>query len=795
MARRALARLAAAARRALSRRGTPVRRRAFAALSLLALLVAAAWGGARLPVCPELAEPTPTLVVRDRGAQLVARVRGASAESYEPIALEELPEGVVPLLLAAEDKRFFLHPGVDPIAIVRALVQAAWNGRVISGGSTLTQQLVRQTCHRPRTLVGKLHEMALALKLEAAWSKRQILEAYLNRVSFGPLVRGIGAASRHYFDKPASALGLAEAATLVAIVRGPSLYDPRRALEPVERRRARLLDRLQALGALPDEVVQRAREAPIVLRRAYVAPGAHHFVRSLVNGRLEAAGLVAAAPPSSAFAELSTTLDVELQRQVEAAVASAAATWGSRRASAAAVVVVDNERSELLAYVGSPDYDAAAALGQNDGALALRQPGSALKPFVYALALEELGLHASSVLPDLELFLPGADGGFAPRNYDGRFHGPVRLAAALGSSLNVPAVHLAARLGSERVLSFLHALGFRSLDEDAAHYGPALALGSGEVRLVELAAAYAALARGGLYRPLRVQPGADAPETRVMSAGVAAQIGDILADPRARAAGFGRDGVLELDFWAAVKTGTSKGYRDNVAVGYTPRVTVAVWVGNFDGTPMVASSGVSGAGPLYAAVMQAAARRYPSAAPRLTPERVAVCSLSGLVAGPHCPHTLEQPFFTRSRPTERCTWHEVLDGDARDEESSALGCTGAGRCVVERLPLEYHAWARQHRRARVAAPRASPVAASRPAIVFPTPGARFLIDPRLPREQQAIVLSARASGGPLTFELDGRKLATVDPPYTLPWLLREGDYQLSVRDARGRSARVSFSVR
>lgn len=790
---------------------------------------------ALLPVCPELAAQEASVRVLGRDGQLLASVRSKSGEWSEPVRLDEVSEWVVPALLAAEDQRFFQHPGVDPLAIARALGQALAQGRIVSGASTLTQQLVRQTCERPRGVLGKLREMALALRLEAAWSKPRILEGYLNQVSFGPRVLGIAAASRRYFDKPPSALGLAEATALVAIVRGPTLYDPERALELVRRRRDRILERLAARGELDANAIELALASPLALRRPYTLPGAYHFVRAALNGKLAEAVAPPAAEttPSSAAsalpvgsaaviattptavstngAELRTTLDAPLQQEVEALVAGEAARFVERRASAAAVIVVDNTSAEVLAYVGSPDYKARDRLGQNDGVLALRQPGSALKPFVYALGMAQLALHGSSILPDIELSFASPEGSWAPVNYDGRFHGPVRLRPALASSLNVPAVYLADRLGPARLLDFLHQLGFRSLSEPAEHYGPALALGSGEVRLSELAAAYTTLARGGLYLPLAFTPGPARAAVRVLDPGVAAQIGDVLSDPTARAAGFGRDGVLELGFPVAAKTGTSKGYRDNWALGYSARVTVGVWVGNFDGSPMVDSSGVSGAGPLFHAVMQSAARRFPAAgggalAPAdAQPTTLRICPLSGLRAGPHCPHVVDERYYTRALPARSCDWHEQLWIDAANGLLSSERCAGAERRVFERYAPEYRAWAEHSRRplppsavsARCAsATEAAPSLASRlPSVVFPSPEARFVIDPALDPEQQLIVLAARADGGPLRFVLDGRELGSVGPPYELPWRLTPGRHTLRLENTAGQSPTVFFSVR
>ena len=760
------------------------------------------WGVLSLPVWPVLALavhvvlldgpmesllPEASLRLLDRAGKEIASVRDARGELVEPVRLDQLSPWLVPALLAAEDARFFAHPGIDPLALLRAAFQAAQHGRVVSGASTITQQLARTLFERPRTLGGKWQEMALALRLELSLSKAELLEAYLSRVGFGPRIVGVAAASRHYFDKPAQALSLAEAAALVAVVRGPTRYDPERSPERLRQRRDYVLGRMRELGSAEPEAVERARQAPIALHAGYVLPGAFHFVRAVAQGKLGRAG--------AARGELDSTLDGGLQREVEAAVRGFGARFAAQRASAAAVVVVANQGAEVRAYVGSPDYAAREALGQNDGALALRQPGSTLKPFVYALGMRELGLHVASVLPDLERRFASVDGSYLPHNYDRRFHGPVRLGPALAASLNVPAVTVAERLGSERVVDFLRSLGFEHLDASGRGYGPAIALGVAEVQLVELAAAYSTLGRGGEYLPLRFLQSDPIPEPRrVLAPALTQQITAILSDPRERAATFGREGPLELDFPVAAKTGTSKGNRDNWVVGFTPEVTVAVWVGNFDGSPMLRSSGATGAGPLFHAVMLAAVRALQ---PHPRPEERAVlpaaqtrlvCSLSGELAGPDCPHHLPQQFWTRAVPVERCSWHR-------------RACEDPGCPSIEVVPERYSAWAHASgRQPATAAPRAAAAAPSgehlaQPELVFPKPSARFVLDGNLNAEQQQIILSAHAAAGSrLVFEMDGRQLCDVDIPFKCPWQLRRGGHELTVRNQQGQGSTVRFAV-
>jgi len=719
-----------------------------------------------------------SLWLLDRSGRELARVRAADGELMEPVRLDELSPWLVPATLAAEDARFFRHPGLDPLAVARALGQALSHGRIVSGASTLTQQLARHLFERPRGWLGKAEELALALRLEVALDKPSILEAYFNRVEYGPRLRGVQAGSRYYFDKPAAALSLAEAATLAALVRGPTRYDPERQPERLRARRDYVLDRMLALGTIDAEAAARARQAPLRLHPGSLAPGAFHFVRALARGKLTGQGPLAGVRTA--------TLDAVLQREVEAAVRGFAAGFADHRASAAAVIVVDNRTAAVRAYVGSPDYGSLDRLGQNDGVLALRQPGSALKPFVYALGMRDRGLHAASLLPDLERRFVSSDGSYRPHNYDRRFHGPVRLAPALAASLNVPAATLAELLGPERVLEFLRRLGFAHLTQNGRAYGPAIALGVGEVQLLELAAAYATLARGGQYLPLRfLEDTASAPPVPVVPRDISQQLTAILSDPRERAATFGREGPLEFEQPVAVKTGTSKGNRDNWAVGYTSERTVAVWVGNFDGSPMLHSSGSTGAGPLFHAVMLAALRGAAPAQPaivsQVAPQSLVICALSGQLAGPACPERIPEAFWTERRPTESCTWH----------------------AEHESLPERYAAWGYASGRSTGHRPAPSPgVSAVEPArrvslpqLVFPTSRARFVLDGNLHEEQQELVLSGQAPAtDQLSFEVDGQTVCRVGVPFQCPWRLRRGAHRVRVRSARGASAALSFSV-
>jgi penicillin-binding protein 1C len=791
--------------------GTALRQRPrrWLQLQLLSVLLLP-WAGLVLGACflalPRALgapEARTSVLVLDRDGRLLREVTVGSGAAESPLKLAELSPWVVPALLAAEDGRFFQHPGVDPLSVARAFGQLVVERRVVSGASTLTQQLARTLEPRPRSALGKLREMALALRIEASLSKQEILEEYLSRVEFGPNLVGIQAASQHYFGKPVGALDLAEAAALVSMPRGPSLYDPRRRPQLLERRRLRVLGRMAELGLITPAERGRAELTPIRVSAMAATQGAEHLSFALAER------YATSADNRERTRTLRTTLSAELQREAERVAQAALPTLAAHGGDAISLLVLDNNTGEVLAYVGSPGYFDAEKSGANDGVVAKRQPGSALKPFVYAAAMQELGYGPATLLPDLprDYLVPG--GSFAPRDYDQHFRGPVLLRQALGSSLNMPALEVTSRLGPPRLLEMLKRFGFASLDRDAEHYGVGLALGDGEVTLLELTSAYAALARGGellaprllLSRSLR--GGVDAPlpvepARRVLRTEFAALLTDMLSDDAARAAGFGRDSVLNLPFPVAAKTGTSKGYRDNWAVGYTREVTVGVWVGNFDGTPLRDASGITAAGPAFHQLMLSAMRgRTP--APLFDPSELAeveVCTLSGKRPGAACEHRRREHFVRGHEPSESCDMHLAVRMDGQGREVAAR-CGGSLQ-IVEQYPLEFRAWAERAGRPLAGSKRSAscppPITeVAPPRVTFPRDEQGFALDPDGPPRQE-IVLSAVATSEHVRFIIDAQPTAELGAPFRLPWRLTPGRHQLQVEADGVRSRMLSFEV-
>lgn len=789
--------------------------RCFVAVALLVAgppLLLAAWA-CFIPLPSVLREAGPgdapggraqSILFVDRDGSFLAERRSEESSRSTWRDLDALGETLPNAVIAAEDRRFHQHLGVDPIASARALFTSAWRGRVTGGASTITQQLARVVTGAPRTVRGKAWVMALALRIEASLDKRAILTQYLNRVELGPKVRGAEAAARYYFDKPARDLSLAEAATLASMPRGTAFYDPRRHPDRLLARRDVVIGRMVDLGFASREAGDRARAEPLVLAPRFRAPDAPHLVNALLGGGVDAC---AEAPPiGGRVTRVETTLDARLQAEAVTTVARGIERLAAQHVSAGAVVVLENETGDVLAYVGSPGLD--ATLGHNDGVRALRQPGSALKPFVYELAMERFGDRPTTLLTDLETTFVDASGkAFTPRNYDEKFHGPVLLRDALGNSLNVPAVATAERLGPGVVAARLRDLGFCSVKRPAKDYGVAIALGDAEVRLVELANAYATLARGGVQRPVRAArrlvdwegkvTEIQVPEgSRKLDAARVAAITDILADPAARLASFGAESALELPFEVAAKTGTSKGYRDNVAVGFSSEVTVAVWVGNFDGSPMRDVSGITGAGPIFRDVMRAAmAHRTPKTLPRPGLEEVVVCPLSGRPRGPDCPEGRADKKLRDQPPEATCTMHAHVLVNRADGLLAGPGCATGEDRVVEVYPARLRAWAERMGRplmpggASPGCPGARVPERDGLRVVFPEDGAHFLVDPA--RAENGIVFRVDVpEGAEVQLFVDGVRIGA---GRSAPWSLVKGQHRFEARSA-GESASVAFVV-
>lgn len=595
--------------------------------------------------------PQTTRIV-DREGRLLAELAPEGHRIW--VGLDEMPESLKRAVVATEDRTFFSNAGVDKKAVARAALQNAEAGDTVSGASTITMQLVRLVAfdedeRYEQSVERKLREVYLAAEIDEAYSKDEILEAYLNVAYFGRGAYGVEAAARRWFGIPARDLSLPEAALLAGLLQAPTALDPVANPGGARERQRIVLDRLVDVGAIPSEAADEAFSSPVVFIEEPPAPERlrSHSLDYLVSqlpavlgeDRARRGGLV-----------ITTTLDLALEEEVRRIARGHVAGIAERHdVSDAAVVVLEPETGHLLAMVRGLDYEEPRN-GQVNAADSPRQPGSAFKPIAYAAALEA-GWTPEHVVWDVPLLFPGDGIGSSeswPVNYDGRYRGPLRLREALANSLNGAAVSLAGELGVEKAHALAQRMGM-PLDDDPDRYGLSLVLGSAELPLVSLTAALGSFGRGGrLAAPTAVlaattlHDGEPVPlrlpvPKPVVSPETAFLISDILSDDAARRDAFGPGNPLETEFGAAVKTGTSNDFRDNLTIGWTPEVAVGVWTGNKDGRPMRDVLGITGAAPIWHDVLEETLRRrgVEPGDPFQRPEgmlRAELCEIPGTIA-------------------------------------------------------------------------------------------------------------------------------------------------------------------
>jgi penicillin-binding protein 1C len=640
------------------------------------------------------------------------------------VPLKDISPAVRAAVVQAEDRRFWSHGGVDWLAVasaVRARLKIGGTGDRSRGASTLPMQLaafldpgLAQPGQRDwRT---KLRQMRAAQALAAAWSHDQMLEAYFNLVPLRGEAQGIGAGAQSLFGKKPADMTRTDAALFAGLLPNPTAG-------------------AEALGRRACRVAQTKDCSAIRAAAATLVSGEH------------AARFDPALAPHLAVRLLdkpgkrvTTTIDRRIQTAAIVALRRQLSGLGSDRVRDGAVVVLDNATGEVLAYVGGVGLKSTAA--QVDGANARRQAGSTLKPHLYAQVIEHGWLTAASILDDSPVQLDTASGLYVPKNYDRSFKGPVSVRHALAASLNVPAVRALVIDDVQQFRDRLWALGYHGLVEDGEYYGFSLALGSAEVSLVEQANAFRTFANLGQWSPVTldaVRHLRNLPPRQIVSPAAAFIVGDILADAAARTDAFGADSALRLPFWAAAKTGTSKGMRDNWCIGWSDRFTVAVWVGNLEGDAMRAVSGTSGAAPVWRDVMLALHAGRPGKPPAM-PAGVEARQIA-------LPGTREPP-----------RREYFMAGTAQTEMAAA------------------------------------PQAARRPRITSPVSGSVYALDPDIPIDRQRLAVTVSGSVAGYRLLLDKKPLGDADAGQQI--LPRPGSHMLALVDPGGRMIdRVRFTVR
>lgn len=756
---------------------------------------------------------TPSVRITDRHGRLLYEVLSEGGGRHDPVPLEDIPLYLRQATIAVEDANFYTNPGVDLEGVVRAVWINIQGGEVISGGSTITQQVVRNLLFDPevrleRTLRRKLREIILAYQLTQQLTKDEILALYLNQIYYGNLAYGVEAAAQTYFGRAVSELDLAECALLAGLPQAPAIYDPLINPEAAEERQSVVLDLMVARGYIATEEAEAARREPLSFAATAFPIEAPHFVMAVY------AQLPELIPEEALYAgglEARTTLDLDWQHAAEDIAIRHLDYLNTPRpgepphdAHNAALVALDPYTGQVLAMLGSPDYFDPQISGAINMALAPRQPGSALKPITYAATFDPsrpTPWTAATMILDVHTGFVTAQGfSYAPVNYDRREHGPVLVREALASSYNIPAVVALEEVGVDAMTSLALRMGVHTLDDDP-DVDLSITLGGGEVRLLELTATYGAFANGGravhptLILDVRDADGEviyrapDGLGERVLDERVAWLITDILGDNLARAPTFTQHSALQIGRPAAAKTGTTTDFRDNWTVGYTPNLVVGVWVGNADQTPMTLSSGVVGAGPIWHRFM----RHVLQGQPELDFERpsdmlqVEICALSGMLPTPDCPYTRTEWFIPSVEPTEYDTFYRRIAID------TLTGLPADSSTPVERqeerlyldLPPQAHEWAREQGLPLLADLQGAsldPVHEDEPLhIVSPDPNTIYRITPEIPLESQQLRFVAVGPLGAhdVTIMLDGEPLETLaEPPFEEWWILAVGEHQV-----------------
>jgi penicillin-binding protein 1C len=772
--------------------GRPLRLWSLAiAASVVALPVALVW---LVPLPARLLVPPSTVVAFADGAP--AYVFLSPDDKVRVRAdLDAIDPDYVRALVRFEDKRFWAHPGVDPAALLRAAWLNVRTGRRVSGGSTLTMQLVRMLEPRPRTLASKAVEALRALQLEARLGKREILAAYLTFAPYGGNLEGVEAACWAFFGHGARDLVPEEIAALLAVPQQPSARAPSpRNAERLAAARGKVAARLVAAGALTAQGADPESWAAVPTR-----------LRPLPRHAPHAAFWLRARHPDGE--RIDTTLDRGAQLLAERAMARAQAEMVRLGIHNGAVVIADHASGEVRALVGNFDFWDRGHGGQIPGFDVARSPGSALKPLIFALAIDRGLALPEHLVPDV----PVAYGNYTPQNFDGRFAGLVSLDEALSLSLNVPFVHLLDRIGLESFLGTLRSSGFRHLDDEPGFYGLSAAIGAVDVTPLEMAGLYAALAEEGRWRPLRVvrrgspeTDGDDEPPQLVSPA--AAWL------TRRTLARRDRPDFPERRKWSGApahvhwKTGTSYGHRDAWAVGSGSRYTAAVWLGNFDNRGAFDLVGAEAAGPILFDLLEAMEpRRLPS--PHAAPaglEWLDVCAYSGYLPGVACPTRKRVLAVRKSVPTRRCPYHVAVDVDLASGLALQPACRGERRWETRSYvtwPASLRRWLGERHRWLPEPPPLAPGCEAPPdpgelRILSPPRGQVLVLLPGVPSSRQEVPLQGEAGGGgALSWFVDGEYLGSAPADERLWWRPVAGRHRIVVVDAAGRTATRELQVR
>lgn len=713
-----------------------------------------------------------------------------STDSYwrKPIKLESISPLLQKSVIACEDRWFYYHPGVNLFSLVSAAVDNLRAGKVVRGGSTITMQVARMMEPKSRTLKAKIIEILRAFQLEMHFSKRELLELYFNLAPYGGNIEGVGAAAYFYFGKTPIDLTAAQAAMLTSVPNSPTALRPDLNYDRSAAARSRALDVMRKRGIISENLYREALAEEIRPRKTEPPQIARHFTR----------GLALQYPDNP---EIISSLDLRIQNICDGVVKNHKNELAQRGINNIAVTVIKNSTGELLGMVGSADFGDYRHQGQVNGAMSPRSPGSALKPFVYAMALDQGLLSPHTILEDLPIYYSG----YSPENYDKEYRGVVSAADALRLSLNVPAVYICYKVGQRNFYNLLKSGGISSLYRKDYDYGLPIILGSCEVRLIDLTNLYSSLGRGGLYYPYHLLKNDSPGDTlRLFSPGASYLISEILSElerPDFPASWEFSPNIPKV----AWKTGTSYGRKDAWSVGYNTEYAVGVWVGNFSGESSPDLVGADAAAPLLFEIFKAisAGRNSRWFAPAPEVSSRLVCSVSGLPPNDFCPGTIEEFYLPGISPSGKCNIHQQILVDSISGYRLCRFCTGknAREMTVEKWPPKIATWVARSGRALSTIPEHNPsctgaYASDKPVIISPHPDVTYLIRDYLPLEQQEIALEASAASDSreLFWFIDGDFLGKVAVGERMFYRPQRGVHQLVCADNDGRATSISLKI-
>lgn len=676
----------------------------------------------------------------------VTALKGGGRREFTPI--KEIPKSIQKGFIQQEDKRFYFHHGVDWISLIRAAIQNNKAGKIVSGGSTITMQLAKSLSNdNSITLIRKIKNILLAYRIEAKLSKKAILELYLNSIYFGANSYGITSAARSYYGRELNQLTPEQILVLSIIPRNPTYYNP------VEHK-----EHFKYIASQAYQALQQAK----YYKYPYKFP---HFINYLSKNK-------------GTEYELHTTIDLEISEFAQNYLLQALEQARSSRITNGSLLLLNNEDGSVLAWLGNGDFFDETNNGQIDGVLTKNQPGSSMKPFLYALAIEDDLLEPSTVLADIPSEF-GNERLYIPENFNNRYNGPVRTRIALASSLNIPAVSTLNKLGVQNYLEKLYELGFESLKENdsglKADLG--LALGAGEVSLYELVPAFSVFVRDGSFIEPTVLTDQKLTNVRqIYSPDTARIITSILSDKGARALGFGYTQTFQTSYPSIFKTGTSNQFQNIIALGATQKYTIGVWMGNFSGNTVIGKTGASLPAWIAKKVLDQLTDYSDFSETQAFPEpenyhKEKICSLSGLIAGPHCNSTVLE-YVKNNTNLEVCSWHQKINGKKQTI-----------------YPPEYQKWLRSRPNLGILEYSNSPLT-----VLSPKQDSLFFAS-NLNSKKQAITFEA--TGGPtnqLEIFYDEKKFATINRPFLFSLPVDRGEHSCRML-CGNEEVTISFTVR